>query len=543
MTLQVDKPPVVTDAVHVNNISFQRRQDGAAICVPKPPERRTVTIEENLFEDGYDSDCNQGPFYDAVNDEVDIEYYTEDIIEGEPIAPLQGNEAPSIPAEDNARGNESEDNAGRNEMETEPTGITPSIPTEDESTENTPAAPPIDDVPPADSDVPATNTPTGEEAPSTLLTEEAVRQLKVPDLKAALVARGLSRKGLKSVLVERLVTAVQTHTPLVTLAPGESTATIPNPEDGWIPGSRWKELTLDKDNPLEDVTPAGMRAPTVNRNSTAKRTNYNYREIFDRPVFKARSPVWERTKGKNPRVRLDGRGNPRYFSKARINGRTDVKWIEENKLNDLSPPSAWVDALMKMKVNDYLIDLISVWTSWTNSKATLSNIGLGGKYSQGTFKPFQTQEIKKFLGLLILNGLNISPRVEYKFKSQHNDPVNGSDLIFASFGENAINRYKLFKLLFAVQDPMIPVPPRKNAPNHKVDHFFSHILNVSAEAFEPGRNLSSDEQDASFQGRHEDKARVTFKRAGDGFLIDALCEDGYTYSFYPRNTPPSQGMD
>ena len=113
--------------------------------------------------------------------------------------------------------------------------------------------------------------------------------MKVPELKAALVARGLSRTGLKSVLVERLVTAVQTHTPLVTLAPGESTATIPNPEDGWIPGSRWRELTLDKDNPLEDVTPAGMRAPTVNRNSTTKRTNYNYREIFDHPVLIATS--------------------------------------------------------------------------------------------------------------------------------------------------------------------------------------------------------------------------------------------------------------
>ena len=142
------------------------------------------------------------------------------------------------------------------------------------------------------------------------------------------------------------------------------------------------------------------------------------------------------------------------------------------------------------------------------------------------------------LGLIVLNGLSTSPRVEYKFKSQNDDPVNGSDLVCASFGENAMKRYKLFKLLFAIQDPMIPVPSQKHAPNHKVDHFFSHLLNVSSDAFSLGRNLSSDEQDASFQGRHEDKARVTFKRAGDGFLIDAICEDGYTYSFYPRNVPP-----
>ena len=67
------------------------------------------------------------------------------------------------------------------------------------------------------------------------------------------------------------------------------------------------------------------------------------------------------------------------------------------------------------------------------------------------------------------------------------------------------------------------IPSRKLAPNHKDNHFFSHILKVSADAFEPGAHLSSDEQDASFQGRHEDKSRVNFKRAGDGFLIDSVC--------------------
>ena len=56
-----------------------------------------MTIEEDLFEDGYDSDFNQIPFFEAIENEVDIEYYTEDIIEDEPIAPLPGNEAPSIP--------------------------------------------------------------------------------------------------------------------------------------------------------------------------------------------------------------------------------------------------------------------------------------------------------------------------------------------------------------------------------------------------------------------------------------------------------------
>ena len=31
---------------------------------------------------------------------------------------------------------------------------------------------------------------------------------------------------------------------------------------------------------------------------------------------------------------------------------------------------------------------------------------------------------------------------------------------------------------------------------------------------------------------------MTYKRAGDGFLIDSVCESGYTITFYPRNVQP-----
>ena len=51
-------------------------------------------------------------------------------------------------------------------------------------------------------------------------------------------------------------------------------------------------------------------------------------------------------------------------------------------------------------------------------------------------------------------------------------------------------------------------------------------------------NLSYYKQYGGFQGHHEDKQRVTFKRARDGFLIDKFCEDGYTMNLYPRNFPP-----
>jgi hypothetical protein len=46
-----------------------------------------------------------------------------------------------------------------------------------------------------------------------------------------------------------------------------------------------------------------------------------------------------------------------------------------------------------------------------------------------------------------------------------------------------------------------------------------------------------DEQMIGFQGRHVDKLRISYKNEGDGFQCDALCDEGYTYSFYFRNDP------
>ena len=82
--------------------------------------------------------------------------------------------------------------------------------------------------------------------------------------------------------------------------------------------------------------------------------------------------------------------------------------------------------------------------------------------------------------------------------------------------------------MFAVQYPMVNVPSRNKAPNHKVENIFSHLIQVSTETFESGRNISSKNKDTSFQGQHEDKKQVTLKCEIDGVFIDVFCEDGYT---------------
>ena len=57
------------------------------------------------------------------------------------------------------------------------------------------------------------------------------------------------------------------------------------------------------------------------------------------------------------------------------------------------------------------------------------------------------------------------------------------------------------------------------------------MLFVFNETWDIGLYIAGDEQDVGFKGKHPDKVRVTFKKE-DGFLVDTLCEDDFTMTFY-----------
>ena len=67
------------------------------------------------------------------------------------------------------------------------------------------------------------------------------------------------------------------------------------------------------------------------------------------------------------------------------------------------------------------------WAMFTNTKALSMGAGVEGCiYS--TFQPFSYLEIEQFIGLYILQGLNPSPKVDSKFHSQLDNPIQGNDL-------------------------------------------------------------------------------------------------------------------
>ena len=46
------------------------------------------------------------------------------------------------------------------------------------------------------------------------------------------------------------------------------------------------------------------------------------------------------------------------------------------------------------------------------------------------------------VGLFVSNGISMSPQLEWKFKTQDEDPVNGSNLSHTVFGNNATRQLK-----------------------------------------------------------------------------------------------------
>ena len=95
-----------------------------------------------------------------------------------------------------------------------------------------------------------------------------------------------------------------------------------------------------------------------------------------------------------------------------------------------------------------------------------------------------------------------------------------------------------------MQDPLKQVPVKTTHPNWKMDPFLAWIQTLLISAWDMGHKLSCDEQTIGFKGNHADKQRISYKKEGDGFLADALLEDGYTDSFYFQNMPaPKKYID
>ena len=357
--------------------------------------------------------------------------------------------------------------------------------------------------------------------------------MTVAQLKDELRKRNLPVNGRKEKLLERLCAPrAATHPSANSYGRAQRQEVI----NGFSPYAKWVELKHNQERVVEpNQQHPNLVGPTV-PTGQAEAPKYNFNEEFDRPPFVAKSTVAKvNNKGKPV---FDRQGKLVYEQVIREDGCANLEWLKQNKLTPDSAPADWINALLplKKKLGDSPFTVsIEEWTTYTNLRAILTNAG--STVYVGQYEPFTPQEIRRFLALYILHGLSPSPQIKMKFVGQAIDPINGSDLCFRVFGRNAAKRHKEFKAFFTIQDPQKIVPARTTHPNFKIDPFLRWIQVVSMAAFDLGRLISIDEQTIGFKGHHADKLRISYKKEGDGFQCDAICCDGYTYSFFMRNMP------
>ena len=83
-----------------------------------------------------------------------------------------------------------------------------------------------------------------------------------------------------------------------------------------------------------------------------------------------------------------------------------------------------------------------------------------------------------------------------------------------------------------LQDPNVPPPPRKNAPNWKVKPLLDWTNFLFKFIWLLGVAFSVNEMTIGFQGQHSDKLRITYKAEGDGFQADALFQESFPYQVF-----------
>ena len=360
------------------------------------------------------------------------------------------------------------------------------------------------------------------------INDDDLNKLKVAEIKDQLRIRDVpfSSRLKRPALLERLKQSL--HLPVVAVIdrkkkPSKKEGAKVDDMSEFAPGAYWRVLQADAVVVDEPNNPSfeRPRAPTLPEEDVDKfqLPKHNFKERFDRPIFTGTT--------------IADAGD----EVQRTKGEPRLSFLEKHKLTSDSHPVEFLEAFMpatnpvKSATGTHfsLFDAVT----WTNLKANLSHAGTADCYHD--WIDFSLKELKQHLGLLMLNGLSPSPKIELMF--DRDDEANFNPFAFANIG-NAVRRHRMFRAFFAVQDPRKEVPPRKTSPMFKVLPIINWLNKVGKLSWQLGPDLSVDEQTIGFQGRHADKLRITYKAEGDGFQCDALCDSGFTYAHYFRNERP-----
>ena len=138
-------------------------------------------------------------------------------------------------------------------------------------------------------------------------------------LKVELKKFGLSVRGKKKELFDRLKNAIETGASLVDET-NEAAA-----GDGFSPGAYWEESKQDGDEIFECFL-EGFRAPTVPQGEVPTTIKRNYKAKFDRMAFTGITDVPKRTKKGNF---VTSKGEYVYEKKVQVKSQVKIEWAKK----------------------------------------------------------------------------------------------------------------------------------------------------------------------------------------------------------------------
>ena len=171
----------------------------------------------------------------------------------------------------------------------------------------------------------------------------------------------------------------------------------------------------------------------------------------------------------------------------------------------------------------------------TNARAVAE-----GEGSKTEYIPFDVEEMERFIGLMMANGVVPRPQMEHWFMDcwlRGNQKMK--DAMEKKVGNRTVSgldRWRLMRRLMCFYDHRQDLRKAKEQnPLFKVQPLLDELNYQARKMWRTGKFVSIDEQTLGFKGKSSLKLRISYKREGDGFQCDALCDRGYTFSFYFRH--------
>ncbi len=284
----------------------------------------------------------------------------------------------------------------------------------------------------------------------------------------------------------------------------------------------------------------GFFGPT-NPNNTAGATRSNFcsgfGEKISRPEFgpKKPSPPPKKKAGESDCVTV-GPPAPPYFEKGRPSAEAykaigDVKFARPKDFFDLQISPEYISNIRK----------------GTNYCASAEGVGLGKTGSEkkefGDFKPFDDLEMYKFIGLIFANGLTPRSNFDSWFIPMPSRLIYDANFAKGVFDKrvqgvriSGLRRWRHFQRFFTLSNYRLnPAEEQRKNPMWKVQSLINELNYRARLHWIPGKWVAIDEQTIGFKERSGMKLRISYKREGDGFQCDALCDEGYTFAFFFRH--------